>query len=286
MMNSWLELRDGRIYRLEGNTTLGRHKDNDLVLADPSVSRHHALLMGEFGGFSISDLHSVNGTYVNQVPVTRPALLMDGDQVRLGDLTLHYRCPRLEERGRAATDSDPTRRLGNLTERICWLLLADVVDYSGLIANLGGRAALERLQTWIGGLQPLIEGHGGTLNSCVGDALFAWWPADPSTPERVRAALADLEAWRLDSPVQYRLVIHQGSVLVSFGERGEELSGREVNFLFRAEKLAKGFRVPVLFSEAAATPLGLAGEAHYLGNSPVDGIEGQFRFFSSHQPSP
>lgn len=36
MMNSWLELPDGRIYRLEGNTTLGRHKDNDLVLADPS----------------------------------------------------------------------------------------------------------------------------------------------------------------------------------------------------------------------------------------------------------
>src|SRR5207253_960393 len=77
LTESWLELPDGKLFWLKGRCSVGRHGDNDLVLDSPTVSRHHALLAAEVGGFAVSDLHSSNGTYVNRTPVTRVTPLHD-----------------------------------------------------------------------------------------------------------------------------------------------------------------------------------------------------------------
>jgi putative peptide zinc metalloprotease protein len=45
-------------------TTVGREPDNDVVVDDPSVSRHHARITRTAGGFHIEDLGSSNGTAV------------------------------------------------------------------------------------------------------------------------------------------------------------------------------------------------------------------------------
>jgi ABC-type multidrug transport system ATPase subunit len=66
--------------------TLGRGADNGLVLDDPLVSRHHALVeLGEQA--RLRDLDSFNGTYVNGERVTSVAL-RDGDLVVVGAQTL------------------------------------------------------------------------------------------------------------------------------------------------------------------------------------------------------
>jgi pSer/pThr/pTyr-binding forkhead associated (FHA) protein len=280
LAESWLELPDGRLHWLSGRCAIGRHLDNNLVLEAASVSRHHALLTADSGGYSLSDLRSSNGTYVNRAPVTRPILLQDGDELRLGDAVLRYRCTLRLEVDPIATHPDRTRRLEDVRERACWLLLADVAGYSELNAELGGKAALQRFQGWIAGMRPLIERHGGHINSYVGDAIFAWWPGDTSTPMAVRAALAAIEAWRKQSPVVFRIVVHHGSVLFTRSERGEELSGQEVNFVFRSEKIAKSFGAPAMLSEAAAKTLDLAGHCPPLGAAAVEGIPGRFVFFA------
>lgn len=279
LAESWLELPDGRLFWLAGRCAIGRHLDNNLVLEAPSVSRHHALLNAEAGGYFLSDLRSSNGTYVNRAPITRPTLLQDGDELRLGDAVVRFRCTRRADTNPMVTSADRTRRLEDVRETACWLLLADVAGYSTLSSQLGGKAALQRFQGWIAGMRPLIERHGGHINSYVGDAIFAWWPGDTCQPSQILTSLAAIEAWRAHSPVEFRLVIHHGSVLFTRSERGEELSGQEVNFIFRAEKIAKNFGAVSMLSEPAVRSLQLAGRCAPLGAATVEGIPGRFVFF-------
>jgi len=55
----------------------------DIILADDSVSRAHAMLFFEKSGFGIIDLASTNGSHVNKAPVTS-TIVQDGDSITLG----------------------------------------------------------------------------------------------------------------------------------------------------------------------------------------------------------
>jgi hypothetical protein len=63
--------------------TVGRAEDNDLVLADPEVSRHHARLEPDGQGWRTVDLGSTNGTWVNGVRLNAAAIAV-GDEVAFG----------------------------------------------------------------------------------------------------------------------------------------------------------------------------------------------------------
>jgi hypothetical protein len=57
--------REGTRLRLEkAKTSIGAQDDNDLVLTDDHISRHHALLVYEKGAFVLNDLNSLYGTFV------------------------------------------------------------------------------------------------------------------------------------------------------------------------------------------------------------------------------
>jgi pSer/pThr/pTyr-binding forkhead associated (FHA) protein len=68
-------------------TTIGRALDNDVVLTDAEVSRHHARIEYRNGAFEVVDLGSTNGTSVNGLPISR-AQLQDGDVVSFGTAQL------------------------------------------------------------------------------------------------------------------------------------------------------------------------------------------------------
>ncbi|MBI3971283.1 MAG: DUF3662 domain-containing protein [Chloroflexi bacterium] len=67
--------------------TIGRGLDNDVVLEDASVSRHHAEIWREGGRLEVRDLGSTNGTWVNAGRVTA-ASVHAGDQVAFGAVHL------------------------------------------------------------------------------------------------------------------------------------------------------------------------------------------------------
>jgi len=69
--------------------TIGRAPDSDLFLDDITVSREHALIERAPDGLYISDLESLNGTYVNRGRITRYRLA-DGDEVQIGKFKLTY----------------------------------------------------------------------------------------------------------------------------------------------------------------------------------------------------
>jgi FHA domain-containing protein/uncharacterized protein DUF1707 len=69
----------------DGTVTLGRSRDCDCVLAEPSVSRRHAELRREGGRWLLHDLGSRNGTRVNGVRLLDEAEVCPGDRVSFGD---------------------------------------------------------------------------------------------------------------------------------------------------------------------------------------------------------
>lgn len=68
---------------------VGRSADCDLVLADPTVSKHHLDLRRQGADVVLVDMGSTNGTKVNGAGV-RERTLADGDEIRLGATVLRY----------------------------------------------------------------------------------------------------------------------------------------------------------------------------------------------------
>jgi hypothetical protein len=69
---------------------IGRQADNDLVVTDPGVSRHHAEVTSERGTCTLRDLGSTNGTLVNGTRV-REHVLRDGDRIHIGSSVVEFR---------------------------------------------------------------------------------------------------------------------------------------------------------------------------------------------------
>ncbi len=84
----------GRTALGTGVVTLGRAPDNQLVINDSKASSHHAEISQASDGqsYSITDLGSTNGTFVNEQRVDQnvPRSLHAGDTVRIGDTTFTY----------------------------------------------------------------------------------------------------------------------------------------------------------------------------------------------------
>ena len=80
----------------ENEIIVGRESSAGLCLADLSVSRYHCRIQSEGGQLQIVDLESLNGTFVNGLPVSARSL-NHGDQIRIGDscfsLVIHEEAP-------------------------------------------------------------------------------------------------------------------------------------------------------------------------------------------------
>jgi hypothetical protein len=69
---------------------IGRAADNDVILDDPQVSRHHCQLKLQHGAYGFIDLGSRNGSTVNGQRVEEIALA-DGDRIRIGNTSIEFR---------------------------------------------------------------------------------------------------------------------------------------------------------------------------------------------------
>ncbi len=67
-----------------GELTIGRDETATLPISDPALSRRHCVFSVRADGLAIKDLESLNGTFVNGLPV-RERTLAVGDRVRIGD---------------------------------------------------------------------------------------------------------------------------------------------------------------------------------------------------------
>ena len=81
---------DGSRFLLDVDITCaGRHPNAEIFLDDVTVSRKHAEFRRDANGFTVTDLASLNGTYVNGDRVDA-ARLTDGDEVQVGKFKLTF----------------------------------------------------------------------------------------------------------------------------------------------------------------------------------------------------
>lgn len=74
---------------IETMLLIGRKPDNTLQVEDNNVSKYHALLVKTEEGYRLYDLHSANGTYVNDQRVTA-TILKNNDQLRVGPAVFRF----------------------------------------------------------------------------------------------------------------------------------------------------------------------------------------------------
>ncbi|GGT60214.1 hypothetical protein GCM10014713_61980 [Streptomyces purpureus] len=82
----------GSRFLLDGElTTAGRHPQSDIFLDDVTVSRRHVeFRRTQEGTFTVADVGSLNGTYVNREPIDSVVLLATGDEVQIGKYRLVF----------------------------------------------------------------------------------------------------------------------------------------------------------------------------------------------------
>ena len=132
------------------------------------------------------------------------------------------------------------------------------------------------LGRWFSSCKETIDACGGQINKFLGDGFFAYWMDNPQAAGQVRNAVQHLtEAQKVSEP-RFRWVLHYGTVsaggATTMGE--ESLLGREVNFVFRMEKLAGKLLLDRLLSNAAREHLQLPVAVREAGQLEVSGFSG------------
>jgi len=98
----------GREIQLENDRViLGRGQDVDLLFEDPAASREHACIEWEQGHFTLADLGSANGTFLNGVKIKAAEGLSPGDLITIGETVIEFQsAPRTNLKSEAAKVRD------------------------------------------------------------------------------------------------------------------------------------------------------------------------------------
>jgi diguanylate cyclase (GGDEF)-like protein len=188
----------GRVLPLEatiGEIFIGRTPDNALVLDDGSVSRRHASLLYGDDGWTLRDLGSTNGTFVNGVRV-REALLRDGDRVRVGGVILQGvldapRGQRVDEiRAHMETIdvlTDAATTMGLVSRMEAWANAAGRPEALLVVLDLDGLGAINQKYGELVGDDAIVAVAerlrrilpGGVTCARLGGGEFALWRSEP-----------------------------------------------------------------------------------------------------------
>jgi len=92
-----LFLEGRRIALSAGDNIVGRAREADVHIDDPSVSRRHARIVVEGDTASVEDLESKNGTRVGGVLVSQPVRLAKGDVVAFGGVETRFEAQQFDD---------------------------------------------------------------------------------------------------------------------------------------------------------------------------------------------
>jgi FhaA, N-terminal domain/FHA domain len=88
--HAWLEVEGQRVPIGAAGLVIGRSGDADVVIPAQEVSRRHAQIVPDAGGWTLVDLESTNGVRLNQRPLGVPTRLSDGDVIEIGPVELVF----------------------------------------------------------------------------------------------------------------------------------------------------------------------------------------------------
>jgi class 3 adenylate cyclase len=280
---AWLEDANGSRTPIRGSCSLGRAESNQVTLQDDTVSRRHAVIQAQGEQeYWLVDFGSSNGSYVNGQRIAQPTRLRDGATLAIGATQYVFRQPRFTETVQFETPpSDQT--IIDVRWAKCWLLVADIINSSKLVAELPADTLPRVTGQWLALCKEAIEMHGGCINQFLGDGFFAFWHDHERMGADIDSALQALRRLQAEEgQPAFRFVTHLGMVMLGGVSVGGEqrISGRDVHFIFRMEKLAGSLGEARLLSEAARKRLPTSVELRDVGRHSLHGFEGQFAFYA------
>jgi adenylate cyclase len=279
---AWLELPTGARHVIHGDCSVGRGAANTLPLDSPKVSRRHALLhVQNVGEFWLIDFGSSNGTFLNKRRIHQPVRLSDGDLITIGDTIFKFCQPQeISDEYKTIVAQQTLRQVENVS---CWLLVADICNFTPLSRSLQTEGLEALLGAWLFACKEIIETHHGVINKYLGDGFLAYWSDTETTSEEIATVLSALKQVQGKGAPDFRVVLHFGPVAIggiaSMGE--ESLMGKEVNFIFRLEKLAASLGESCGVSDTARAKLEELVPLRSLGQHDLKGFEEKCAFFGA-----
>ena len=282
----------GRRYHLADGQSwaIGRGDGCAVMLDSRSVSRLHALIQRKDGGeYSLVDLGSRNGSFVNARRVSLPQMLNDKDRLVFGDQVLIFRnpavsTPSLEARG-IDTRNMPTTALH--THNLTTIMVVDIRDFTPLARQVSEALLSQTIGTWFLRSGKITQRHGSWAQKYIGDAVMAVWVHDH--PENlgadlvralravseINAATAEISrTLPLPAPLRIGAGLNTGPAIVG----GSEFTvlGDTVNATFRLEAATKQMGLGVALGERTFAELGLdAGSPFTRREVELKGYEGR-----------
>jgi adenylate cyclase len=237
-----------------------------------SVSRLHALIqLREAGDYSLVDLGSRNGSFVNGRRVSLPVVLADGDRLLLGDQELVFRHashpPAVPSGSPEDTRNAPTTALH--AHRLTTIVVVDIRDFTPLARTVPEALLSQTIGTWFLRVGQIVQGRGSWGQRYIGDAVMAvWLHDDPENlqPDLLRSlcAVSEIETATselsrllpLPGPLRIGAGVNTGPAIV--GSMDYTAMGDTVNAAFRLEAATKAIGMGVAIGERTWAEMHLA----------------------------
>jgi adenylate cyclase len=217
---------------------------------------------------------------LNKRRIIQPVQLNDGDQITIADALFTFRQPLAISQEKKTIITQ--RTLHQIASTPCWLLVADIRDFTPLSRVMETEELEALIGAWLFTCKEIIEKHHGNINKYLGDGFLAYWPEATTNPEEIAGVICALKELQQKDAPNFRFVLHFGSVAIggipSLGE--ESLIGPEVNLVFRLEKLAGSLGEPRGLSDSAKAKLEELVPARALGEHELKGFEEKRSFFA------
>ena len=154
---------------------IGRALDNQVVLIDPLASRWHALFTATSNGIVLTDLGSLNGTYLNGERVTSRVDLSSKDEVLVGSALISVDVHARDTAAYLRTHSVLEHGAGLLEDINATVLIAHIQDYKSLFEKYPEEVARDVLHRWQKRVCELIDTFGGRIDKVFQESIIAIW---------------------------------------------------------------------------------------------------------------
>ncbi len=203
MKELWLKFTDEngdyRRVSVSGKTfVIGRHSDNDLCIPNAKLSRQHAEIESFDDVFTVSDLGSSNGTFLNGEDLREPMTLQNGDELDLGggiriSVEIAFNEPKEQKVINAPAESSkisavPAKQTAATSNSsgipIVVFIIAPILGIMILVCG--------------GGLVYLLGSGGG--NNGTNNDVVTYYPTPDDTPEKTNTPTPKTSASVTNSP--------------------------------------------------------------------------------------
>ncbi|AFY75003.1 family 3 adenylate cyclase [Synechococcus sp. PCC 7502] len=158
---------------------IGRGKDNDIALPDKSTSRYHALLQLLGDNFTLIDLGSRNGSFVNSQRVIVPTALKPGDRISIGNTYIDFFYPQ-HQPNQFEDSTTSTAKTEMLHQRqLITVLVIDIRNFTRLSQQLDENILSQMIGSWFNQAGQIVSSYGSAVNKYIGDAVMSIWIHNP-----------------------------------------------------------------------------------------------------------